>query len=647
MRSCLQSLKASVFGSILLIAAPALAQNVPSRAVPPLGQNNGVVEGRVFSKQEKPVEGIRVGVVPVPDANTPADSGSVIVSLGETDSEGRYRLANIPPGNYLIVAGPLDAPVYFPGVRKTADATPVAVNGIAVVRDQDFHLRAPLTLKVRGKVVGEGRNAATEVGLVPRNQGGAGNIGSRLTAKIAADGSFEFPRVSPGRYDAMVAAGGSIAPLTFLVDEEDVTNLEIAVTLAAAIPTVTFKMTMDGDGPMPRFSLQLETSGSQAWRTVTLTGASSQQRVPAGQYRVRPVPQGDLALPPGFSIKSMTAGGVDLLTQPLNIGTAAIPEIQITLGVSPAAWLKASGRVTGFARDSGITGIQLEGQSIAGYLTAAVNPDGTFSIPKILTGSYQVRLTPNSDSFFRSMTVGNRDLTNAEIPAQVSPHKVEGRIADIAELKQGVLTPAQRLSMILWPEPREAGRPTTTTVAADGSFVFPSVQPGGYRAAVSICESDVCGSTGGISIVVADKDLTGLAVSSNRTGQTTRPGAGATSAVNFVTGEGMMALAVSGIPVGTGEDGVKGTIVVEGGAALPQFRLRFTTGNVTRTLPINSNTFNIDLPQGQYTISVTNLPAGFEVRSITNGADLRSQPLIVGANGGKDVPRVTVTLTSK
>jgi hypothetical protein len=604
---------------------------------------SGVVEGRVFARDGKPVAGVRVGITAIPEGNA-AEGPAALLSLSQTDDEGRYRLENVPPGRYFVVAGSVDVPVYFPGVRRAADATPVTVTASSTIKDRDFHLTSPLTLRVRGRIVGEGKGGPTQVFLSSRTVGPANPLPT--PALISPDGTFEFPRVYPGRYDVRVVPSRDFAPVTLVVNEADINDLQLDVPLSAVTDfPITLKISLDVEGPTPRFALQFQTSDTRPWRTLLVGGPEASLRIAPGEFSVKPVMQGNNALPFGYSIKTMTtADGKDLKTQPLVVGADSRPEIRITLTASSAAWMKVSGRVTGLSevspRES--TTIQLEGPPVAAPITAEAGPDGAFEIPKVLPGTYQVRLSPAVDSFPRSLVVGYTDLTNVEFPARLGAFRVSGRVADLKELQQeGVLTPNKRLVVSMMQEPRETARPNMGAVAADGSFSFTQVPVGTYRLTVGICEFDVCAGTGGMSITVVDRDLGDVAVFSGRTGTSAQPQRGVTPPTNA----DLLAMATVGVPVNTGNVTFSGIVVMPGASSVPQFRLRFTTGAVTRTIIVGSSPFTAELPPGDYTVSVTNLPEGFTVRSITDGAaNLLSQPLRVAPT---PTPRITVTLDAR
>jgi hypothetical protein len=602
---------------------------------------SGVVEGRVFAKDGKPVAGVRVGIMAIPEGNT-AEGSAALLSLSQTDDDGRYRLENVPTGRYFVVAGSVDAPVYFPGVRRAADAVPVMVSGSATIKDRDFHLTSPLTLRVRGRVIGEGRGSPTQVILSSRTVGPANPVPT--PALISPDGTFEFPRVYPGRYEVRVQPARNFAPVTLVVDEADIHDLQLEVPLSAVTDfPITVRVSLDVEGPMPRFALQFETSDTRPWRTLSVGAPEASLRIPPGEFSVKPMVQGTNALPFGYSIKTMTTSdGKDLKTQPLVVGVDSRPEIRITLTASSVAWVKVRGRVTGLSevspRES--TTIQLDGTPVAAPITAKAGADGAFEIAKVLPGAYQVRLSPAADSFPRSLVVGYTDLTNVEFPVKLGAFAVSGRVADLKELQQeGVLTPSKRLMISAMPEPREAGRPNFGSVAPDGNFSFTQVPVGTYRLSVGICESDVCATMGGMLVNVVDRDLGDVRVLSGRTSASGPP---PQRGFTPPTAADLLAMATVGVPTNTGNVTFGGTVVIPGGSSVPQFRLRFTTGAVTRTIIVSGSPFTAELPPGDYTVSITNLPEGYTLRSIADGAgNLLSQPLHIAPT---PPPRITITL---
>src|SRR5947207_9210813 len=116
----------------LLLAVILLAQT-PQQAPLQTGQagQTGTITGRLLAQNGTPAAGVRVIAMPASDSAKPsAAAGSdvpVLTSLTQADAAGRFRLENLPPGRYYILAGFLDFPTYYPGVMSTMTATAVSV----------------------------------------------------------------------------------------------------------------------------------------------------------------------------------------------------------------------------------------------------------------------------------------------------------------------------------------------------------------------------------------------------------------------------------------------------------------------------------------------------------------------------------------
>jgi protocatechuate 3,4-dioxygenase beta subunit len=64
--------------------------------------------------------------------------GDTLISIAQTDSEGRYRLERVPPGRYLIAAGAVDSPTYFPGVTNRNQGQVVTIAAGQTIASLDF-----------------------------------------------------------------------------------------------------------------------------------------------------------------------------------------------------------------------------------------------------------------------------------------------------------------------------------------------------------------------------------------------------------------------------------------------------------------------------------------------------------------------------
>src|SRR5581483_5308801 len=109
-------------------------------------------------------------------------------------TQGRYRLTNLPPGRYYIMAGSFGEPVYYPGKDSMETATPITLGPGSTSANLDFRIPKLRGGKIAGRVNLGGRDPQLRVTLL------GGKLEELLDAQIANDGTFEFGHVPPGTY---------------------------------------------------------------------------------------------------------------------------------------------------------------------------------------------------------------------------------------------------------------------------------------------------------------------------------------------------------------------------------------------------------------------------------------------------------------
>jgi hypothetical protein len=100
----------------------------------------GAVTGVIRNATGAPAVGVRVMALARPENLKDLATASSFAGLGETDATGRYRLENIPPGRYYIIAGRVDAPTFYPGTVESSAGTVVTVAQAAILSGMDFVL---------------------------------------------------------------------------------------------------------------------------------------------------------------------------------------------------------------------------------------------------------------------------------------------------------------------------------------------------------------------------------------------------------------------------------------------------------------------------------------------------------------------------
>jgi len=399
-----------IFATLLVIQGP-----------PPGAGRAGVIEGRLFSADGKPADGVAVAAVPGDPAPISSRPGMEIYGFAETDASGHYRLEGLDIGRYRVVAGLLNWLTYYPGVKDGGKSTTIEVTDASLKSGVDFTLQSPVGVRVSGRVTRSNPRAAFPQFATLNNNPG-NDVFEQLQTRVAADGSCEFFKVPPGTYQARINPEviGS-QPLHITVLDKDIGGIEF---LLPSMTTVGGRIIVDDGSPMPRMALSFVGSGGTINAIVSRDGSFSLQ-VPEGDKRI--VVSG---LPGVYSLKSISLGLTDLILEPLKVGGSDIHDVVITLTGPPAGmWFKVKGRVVRPASNPGPvpTRVVLSGQSMPD-VDATLAADGSFEFPKVLPGSYRAQLLPSNDRQNPAIVNVVRDIDGLEI---VMPRQFEviGRTA--------------------------------------------------------------------------------------------------------------------------------------------------------------------------------------------------------------------------
>lgn len=369
----------------------------------------GTVSGQVRSVDGSPAINVRVAAMAIDETGGVNPISVTFASLGQTDSEGRYRLEQIPPGRYFITGGFLDSPSYFPGVRTPAEARSINVSSGATTAEIDFTLARSGGVRVRGRLKNIPIAAPPGLIRVTLNRPGR-QIFSQPICDVGADpdGTFECLRVRPGSYSLSISASPTLL-LTVEVAEVDVDDVEVAVG-----PTVFGRVTVEDGTPVPIQTTQA--AGSPALPTMVRLQAT---RVNTSGWSGSAIPRQDglfalsfplpgdydiipALLPLGYYVKSFSDGTADILRSPMATGAESnSTELQMVLTTTPPAGtppgVKVSGRVTGLQNISSDAPVMVSIQSLGATgkpmraAEVAAKGDGTFEITGVPPGRYSLR----------------------------------------------------------------------------------------------------------------------------------------------------------------------------------------------------------------------------------------------------------------
>ena len=236
----------------------------------------GAIVGRIVDEFGEPVEGMHVEVLRrLPTSVGPrwTPAGRSRFGSISTDDTGAFRVWNLPPGRYVVMAnsgrfqvmsrlGDTDrqgfAPTYFPGTPRVADAGLVTVAAGRDTSGVSFALATAPLATVRGTVLAvDGHrlgNLSLSVSRVDPDRLDSSSSGG----DVDGDGSFNVTRLAPGRYRLSVSNrwmpyAGPGAPRSFgstevEVDGSDVDGVNITLRPGSVL---TGRLIADAGGPAP------------------------------------------------------------------------------------------------------------------------------------------------------------------------------------------------------------------------------------------------------------------------------------------------------------------------------------------------------------------------------------------------------------
>ena len=453
----------------------------------------GVVTGRLTDEHGDPMPGARVFAIEARRPAPPEPTGSNPGVL--TDDRGVFRIFDLAPGEYLIVAtatasvmGDLTrrsaaqtdavlaglqarasgrtmsaaapaaalalatlAPVFFPGTPVMAGATRVAV-GAGDVRDGlDFSMPIVPVTTIEGTVVsGEGPlPASLEMSILPASAlrfFALGGANPQLVTPPGPDGRFKYTGIVPGRYTIIVRAN-------------------------RAAPAATGRGGGGAGGATP---------------------APATGRGPSGR-----------AIDTMYALESFDVSGqpVSGLTLRLERGSRVSGRVMFDAAAQPAPADLTAIRMTllpGLTGDtSGVSNVM--GTSIGNRFgpgaPVPLQPDGRFDFVGLAPGPYRVTVVvPPAVGrwWFRSARVGAVDVldTPLELTPGVDVENVVLTFTDRRTELTGTLQtagglPAPEYFVIAMPadpamRTERSRRVQSTRPATDGRFTFVELPPGDY-----------------------------------------------------------------------------------------------------------------------------------------------------------------------
>ena len=308
-----------------------------------------VISGRVFDEVGDPISGVTVTAQQMRFY----EGRRKLVPLGgvaNTDDTGQYRLLNLEPGEYVVVAYARETwesdgkpketlafvPTYFPSAPNAAGAQRVKVAAGQDASGTDISLIAGRVVRVSGTAVtslgAPAVGQTVSLGQSMRSPTGFMSMWSMDSAKVAADGTFTLRNVAPGEYTLNVrvpATGDAPAEAAAMNLSVGPADLEGVVLTTSTGGTISGRLLFDGNAAPPQAASQFRIVGRPVNREVPPAnlGAPTQDNgrlKPDWSFSLTGVMGanriGVAGLPQGWAVKSIDVQGRDVTDTPLEFG---------------------------------------------------------------------------------------------------------------------------------------------------------------------------------------------------------------------------------------------------------------------------------------------------------------------------------------
>jgi len=263
----------------------------------------GVVSGRLQTRDGGAAAAIRISALPAPPPNIlPSDgqnyySTTAPASTTLTDTQGRYRLTNLAPGRYFILASVFGYPTFYPATTSADRATVITVGADSPVEGIDFTVLLPPGGRVSGRVDTPPSASTPEKAVLSGVE-----LGELLESPVGADGSFTFGHLPKGSYLlSLFPTPPGMPSRPFRVGETD-TRVDL---VRPTLHTVSGRIVAQ-TGSLPHVLLGFSTELSYVTATINADGTFRTQLQPA-RHTI------ELAgMPVGYSLASARIGAQDV-----------------------------------------------------------------------------------------------------------------------------------------------------------------------------------------------------------------------------------------------------------------------------------------------------------------------------------------------
>ncbi len=377
-------------GAIIAVASDQQIEDVRVPLVP-----TSALSGRVVDQQGQAMSGVRV--ILLQPSYSP--NGEVVlqqIGSARTDDSGNYRLSDLVPGRYhLLAIGTTElsmVPTYYPGVPALNASVPLTILPGIDVSNLEARLFGGEQYSIGMRLV-SAAPVPDDLRFIVRERSDV-FIPTLLAARTdpSQDGHYVVSGIPPGRYRLELVSSGPSQPMRQVIDV-DIFNQDIDLgTIPIDTPqSIAGRVILEVDAPLPAaislFPLSLS-NGLIAFTRIEEDGTFALDRVSDGRYSVR-LP----SLPSTSYIRSIRLNGVETLRTGVVVGGEPQGTLDVFVG-GPAGTVE--GRVVDSERQPAANArvVLIPGtdrpENTDLLLTTVTDQTGRFSIGGVPPGEHRV-----------------------------------------------------------------------------------------------------------------------------------------------------------------------------------------------------------------------------------------------------------------
>jgi hypothetical protein len=368
------------------------------QGVPVSPSQAGSISGVLTTSTGKPAVGVRVSALTRPDNPVDAFLASAMTSLAMTDQSGAYRLENVPPGRYYIVAGRIDLPTFYPGTLEMATAKDVLITPGAAITAMNFSLKDN---SVGRADMGAGGTLLPTSWAIPLRVTMEG--GGKLP--VYADGMFpmlRLTRIGDGQtLEAGLTSTSLSVPLAAQLDYRvSVENLSKRYVVKSIVSDKINLLTdvLSLPAPLPPVALSAVQGATAPVTGTSQTGITSIRITNGATGNIISImtPQG---------VTSFTSFSSSSFIPPL----PPVPTIEVVLAEVSGPTLRTGATLSGKIVEPFQRTIEAAG------IPGSIYEDGTFEVKNVPPGRQTLLTSPAPRPHGASIMVGDEDIVNIQL----------------------------------------------------------------------------------------------------------------------------------------------------------------------------------------------------------------------------------------